>query len=77
MCSEQGVFLNEMGGACGAMGEGRGVHRFLVGKTEGKRPMARPRCRWEDKIKMDLLEVRGVVGTGWSWLRIGTGGGHL
>jgi len=36
------------------MGEGRGVHRVLVGKPEGKRPMGRPRCRWDDNIKMDL-----------------------
>jgi hypothetical protein len=49
-----------------------------VRKPEGKRPLGRPRRRWED-IKMDLQEVGGggVVGTGWSWLRIGTGGGHL
>jgi len=36
------------------MGEGRGVHRALVGKTKGKRPLGRPRRRWEDNIKMDL-----------------------
>jgi hypothetical protein len=48
-----------------------------VGKPERKRPLGRPRCRWEDNNKMDLQEVKGVVGTGWSWLRIGTGGGHL
>jgi hypothetical protein len=36
------------------MGEGRGVYRILVGKPEGKRPLGRPRCRWEDNIKMDL-----------------------
>ena len=66
-----------MGGACGAYGEGREVHRVLVGKPEGKRPLGRPRRRWEDNIKMDLQEVGGVVRTGWSWLRIGTGGGHL
>ena len=59
------------------MGEGRGVHKFLVGKPEGKRPLGRPRRRWEDNIKMDLQEVGGRFGTGWSWLRIGTGGGHL
>ena len=60
------------------MGEGRGVHRVLVGKPEGKRPLGRPRRRWEDNIKMDLQEVgQVVVRTGWSWLRIGTGGGHL
>jgi len=59
------------------MGEDRGVHRVLVGKPEGKRPLGRPRHRWEDNTKMDLQEVGGVMGTGWSWLRIGTGGGHL
>ena len=58
------------------MGEGRGVHRGLVGKPEGKRPLGRPRRRWEDNIKMDLQEVGGVE-TGWRWLRIGTGDGHL
>ena len=42
------------------MGEGRGVHRVLVGKPEGKRPLGRPRRRWEDNIKMDLQEVGGV-----------------
>jgi hypothetical protein len=59
------------------MGEGRGVHRVLVGKAEGKRPLGRPRRRWEDNIRRDLQEVEGIVGTGWSGLRIGTGGGHL
>jgi len=59
------------------MEEGRGVHRMLVGKPEGKRPLGGPRRRWEDDIKMDLQEVGGVVGTGWSWFRIGTVGGHL
>jgi len=39
------------------MGEVRGVHRVLVGKSEGKRPLGRPRRRWEDNIKMDLQEV--------------------
>ena len=37
--------------------EGRGVRRVLVGKPEGKRPLGRPRRRWEDNIKMDLQEV--------------------
>ena len=41
------------------MGGGRGVHRVLVGKPEGKRPLGRPRRRWEDNIKMDLQEVGG------------------
>ena len=39
------------------MEEGRGVHKVLVGKPEGKRPLGRPRRRWEDNIKMDLQEV--------------------
>jgi hypothetical protein len=59
------------------MGEGRGVHRVLVGKPEGKRPLGRPRRRWEDNIKRDFRKWKGIVGTGWSGLRIGTGGGHL
>ena len=41
------------------MGEGRGVHRILVGKPERKRPFGRPRCRWQDNIKTDLQEVGG------------------
>jgi len=59
------------------MGEDRGVQMVLMGKPEGKRPLGRPRRRWEDNVKMDLQEVGGSRGTGWSWLRIGTGGGHL
>ena len=39
------------------MEEGRGVHKVLVGKSEGNRPLGRPRCRWEDNIKMDLEGV--------------------
>jgi hypothetical protein len=42
------------------MGEGRGVYRVLVGKPEGKRPLGRPRRRWEDNIRIDLQ----VVGCG-------------
>jgi hypothetical protein len=41
------------------MGEKRGVHRVLVGKPEGKRPLERPRRRWEDNIKMDVGGGRG------------------
>ena len=51
-----------MGGACGTYGEGTGVHRVLVGKPEGKRPLVRPRRRWEDNIKMDLQEMGGGGG---------------
>ena len=39
------------------MDEGRDVHKVLVGRYEGKRPLGRPRRRWEDNIKMDLQEV--------------------
>jgi hypothetical protein len=39
------------------MGEGRGVHRVFMGKTEGMRPLGRPRRRWVDNIRMDLQEV--------------------
>jgi len=48
------------------MGEGRGVHRVLVGKPEGKRPLGRPRLMWEDNIKMDLREVGG----GGDWMML-------
>jgi hypothetical protein len=44
------------------MGEKRDVHRVLVGKLEGTRPLGRPRRRWDDNIKMDLQEVGGVCG---------------
>ena len=42
------------------VGEGRGVNRVLVGKPEGKRSLGRPRCGWEDNIKIDLQEVQGA-----------------
>jgi len=45
-------------------GERRGVYRVLEGKPEGKRPLGRTRRRWEDNIKMDLLEV-GCGGVDW------------
>ena len=46
------------------MGERRGVYRILVGQPEGKRPLGRPRRRWEDNIKMDLQEM-GCGGMDW------------
>jgi hypothetical protein len=46
------------------MGEERGVHMVLVGKPEGKKPLGRPRRRWEDNIKMDVQEVGGGGGNG-------------
>jgi hypothetical protein len=45
-------------GHVACMGEGRGVYRVLVGRPEGKRPLGRPRRRWEDNIKIDLIEIR-------------------
>jgi hypothetical protein len=59
------------------MGEGRGAYRVLVGRLEGRRPLGRPRRRWEDDIKMDLQEMEWGSWTGLIWLRIGTGGGLL
>ena len=49
------------------MEEGRVVHKVLVGKPEGKRPLGRPRCRWEDNIKMDLQEVERGCG---DWMEL-------
>jgi hypothetical protein len=46
------------------MGEKRNVYRILVGKPEGKRPLGRPRRRWEDNIRMDLREI-GWSGMDW------------
>jgi len=46
-----------MDGDCSTHGENGGVYRVLVGKPEGKRPLGRPRRRWEDNIKMNLQEV--------------------
>jgi hypothetical protein len=63
-----------MGGACSVNGEERGVYRVLVGKSEGKRPLGRPRCGWEDDIKMDLQEVGGGV---MDWIGLGQGKGKV
>ena len=49
------------------MGEDRGVHKVLVGKPEGKRPLGRPRHRWEDSIKIYLQEVGGDRG---DWMEL-------
>ena len=49
------------------MEEGRGVHKVLVEKPEGKRPLGRPRHRWEDNIKMDLEELGGGCG---DWMEL-------
>jgi hypothetical protein len=49
------------------MGEARGVHRVLMGKPEGKRPLGRPRRRWEGNIKTDIQEVGGGCG---DWMEL-------
>jgi hypothetical protein len=64
-------------GHVACMGERRGAYWALVGKPEGRRPLGRPRRKWEDNIKMDLQEVGVGAQTGLMWLRIGTGGGLL
>jgi hypothetical protein len=46
------------------MVEGRCAYRVLVGRPESKRPLGRPRCRWDDNIKMDLWEI-GIDGVNW------------
>jgi hypothetical protein len=46
------------------MGDGRGACRILVGRPEGKRPLGRPRRRWEDNIKLDLRQI-GIDGVNW------------
>jgi len=66
-----------LAGHVACMGESRGLCRVLVGNPERKRPLGRPRRTWEDNIKIDIQEVWCGVWTGSSWLRIGTGGGHL
>jgi hypothetical protein len=53
-----------MGGTCGTHREGRGVYRVLVGRFEGKRPLGRPRRRWEDNIKLERKEI-GIDGVNW------------
>jgi hypothetical protein len=63
-CASDKMKKNEMGGACGAYGEGRGMYRVWVGKPEGKRPLGRPRRRWEDNTKLDVQEV-GCGGMDW------------
>jgi hypothetical protein len=59
------------------MGEERKLYKVLMGKLKGKRPLGRPRRRWEDGIRMDLREIGLGVWIGFDWLRMGTGGGLL
>jgi hypothetical protein len=59
------------------IGEGRVAYMILVGRPEGRRPLGRPRLRWEDNNKINLQEVGWGAWTGLIWLRIRTGGGLL
>jgi len=84
ICTPHQIFLdnqiekNEMCGACGMNGKGRDVYRVLVGKPEGKRPLQRPRHRWEDNIKMEVGWGGGAAAwTGLIWPRMETGDGYF
>jgi hypothetical protein len=59
------------------MGKERNVYKILVGKPEGKRELGRPMRGWEKGVIMDLTEIGWEVWSGFSWLRIETGGGLL
>ena len=59
------------------MWEWRDVHRVLVGKPEGKIHFGDPGVDGKIILRWIFRKWKGVVGTGWGWLRIGTGGGHL
>jgi hypothetical protein len=59
------------------MGEGSNVHRVLMGKPEGKRPLGGRRRRWEDGIKMHIRKIGWRAWRGFRWLKIRTGGGLL
>jgi hypothetical protein len=67
--------IKSRAGHVAGMREGRSVYRVLVGKPEGKRPLGRPRRRWEDNSKMDLQDMGCGAWTGSMWLTIGDG--HL
>jgi hypothetical protein len=62
--------IRRWAGHVARMGEGRGFYRVLVGRPEGKRPLGRPRRRWEDNIKLDL---RGIGINGANWIRLAQG----
>ena len=58
-----------MGGACSPYGDWRDAYQYMMWKPEGKRPLGRPRRRWEDNTKMDLQEV-GCGGVDWIYLAL-------
>jgi hypothetical protein len=53
------------------------MYKILIGKSEGKRSLGRPRRRWEDNIRLDRREIGWKVWVGFIWLKIGTSGGPL
>jgi hypothetical protein len=64
-------------GHAACMGEERKLYKVLVGKPKGKRPLGRPRCRWEDGIRMDLGRLAEGMWSGFNWIRIGADRGLL
>jgi hypothetical protein len=70
------IVISRWAGHVARMGEGRGVHRVLVGKPVGSRPLGRSRRR-RIILRWMFWKWKEVVGTGWSKLRTGTGSGHL
>jgi hypothetical protein len=68
---------NEVGGACGTHRRGTKRVRGFGGEARRKKPLGRPRRRWEDGIQMDLREIGWGGWIGFTWLRIGTVGGLL
>ena len=66
-----------MGGACGKYGEARGVHKVLVGNLRERDHWGGPDADGWIILRWIFRNWEGVARTGWSWLRIGTGGGHL
>jgi hypothetical protein len=66
-----------VGRACGTHGRGEKRVEGFGGKARRKKPLERPRRRWEDGIKMDLREIGWGVWSGFTWLKIGTAGGLL
>jgi hypothetical protein len=69
---------NEVGGTCDTHGRGeKNMQNVLMGKPEGKRPLGRPKSKWEDGIRRDLGETGWYLYSGLCWLRIEIGGGLL
>ena len=68
---------NEWAGHVVHMEEGRGLHIVLVRKPKRKRPLGNQDVDGRIILRWNLWTWEGVVGTGWSWLRLGAGGGHL